>query len=74
LEEIARLDSILENSQAKKLKIIDQIEQVRSVNNVNWMNLLRVVAVKSPKDLQKIVGQIRGNDESIFKLLKELGE
>ena len=74
LEEIARLDSISENSQAKKLKIIDQIEQVRSVNNVNWMNLLRVVAVKSPKDLQKIVGQIRGNDESIFKLLKELGE
>ena len=52
--------------------IIDKIQKVRSKNNVNWMNILRLAFKNSPKEAQKLIGEINEQDNKISSLLKDL--
>jgi L-amino acid N-acyltransferase YncA len=52
--------------------LIDKIETIRSKNNVNWMDLMRLAFKISPKEAQKIFGNINIDDNEISDLLKKL--
>jgi hypothetical protein len=72
--EISRLDKILKDEKAEKLKLIDEIERVRTANNVNWMDLLRLAFREAPDEAKQLVKRINSDDRKIADLFSKLGE
>ncbi len=74
IDEITRLDALLEETASEKNDIINEIENVRSGNNVNWMDLLRLAFSENPSKAKEIVRRINNDDNKISDLFKRLGE
>lgn len=72
--EISRLEQILKDEKAEKLKLIDEIERVRTANNVNWMDLLRLAFREAPEEAKQLVKRINSDDRKIADLFSKLGE
>lgn len=72
--EVRRLDSIVKDEKAEKLKLIDEIERIRTANNVNWMDLLRLAFNEAPDQAKELIKRINSDDRKISELFSKLGE
>ena len=72
--EIDRLEGIIKDDKAAKLKLIDEIEIIRTANNVNWMDLLRLAFREAPEQAKELIKRINIDDRKIADLFAKLGE